>query len=281
MASYINVTDQSFQVDVLERSRTVPVVVDFWAPWCGPCRALGPILERLAEQSGGAWVLAKIDTDQNPRVATQLGIQGIPAVKAFKDGRLFDEFVGALPEPQVRAFIERLVPSAEENAIVKADLLRERAPEQAEAIYREILAQKPGNPPATLGLAIIALNRGDTETALTLVATIPDRAEGVDTQALADLKLRLATGGLDINDLRKRVEESPDDLDAQHDLALTLAAQNDYDSALEMLLRIVAKDRTFRDDGARKTMIAIFARLGNDSDITDRWRSKLAQVLYR
>ena len=175
-ATVIDVTDATFAAVVLEASRTRPVVVDFWAPWCGPCRVLGPMIERIAAEHGEDVALVKLNTDENPRTATQYRIQGIPAVKAFRDGKLVSEFTGAVPEPQVRAFFAKLAPTAAEKAAKAAAALAPVDPEAAEASFRALLKEAPGAADAIVGLAAILLRRGETEGILIMRVAPPEDA---------------------------------------------------------------------------------------------------------
>ena len=183
----IDVTDQTFATEVLERSKDVPVVVDFWAAWCGPCRMLGPILENLADEYQGNFILAKVDVDSNQQLAMQYRVQGIPAVKAFKDGQMVSEFTGAQPEPQVRQFIEGLVPSEADHFTKQAfewEVNNQLA--MAEESYREALAQKADHYPAKVGLGRVLLNQGQVEEAVSILESIP---EGAKEKTVADALL--------------------------------------------------------------------------------------------
>ena len=172
--TYVEVTDGNFAIEVQEKSKTVPVVVDFWAPWCGPCRVLGPIIEKVAEENHGKVVLAKLNTDENPKVAALFRIQGIPAVKAFKDGKVIAEFTGAYPEPQVRAFFEKVVGAPAIRVTQDADdHLRAGNVDAAEAGYRAILAKQPSQPDALVGLAAILAGKGETAAAEDLLDRAP------------------------------------------------------------------------------------------------------------
>lgn len=273
----VDVTSANFQAEVIERSKQVPVVVDFWAEWCGPCRRLGPVLEQLAAEADGAWVLAKLDTEASPELAQQFRIQGIPAVKAFRDGQVVDEFVGALPAPQVKSWLAGLAPS-EADLLVKAGLeARARGDEaQALAAFSQVVALEPDNVEALLGLAELS---GQPEDVRGLLARLPPRLDGEAQRRRSALLLGLEGGG-DLDALRAAVDADASDLDSRWQLAHGLAALGQHEQALELLLQVVKADRSYRDDGARKAMLEIFDVVGPRSPIADAWRSRLAMVLY-
>ena len=272
----------NFEHIVLEGSRTAPVLIDFWAPWCAPCRALKPILEKLAQEYGGQFTLATINSDENPELAAEMGVRGIPAVKAIVNGELLDEFVGALPESQVRAFIERVLPSP--SAVAQAQG-RERLDagdfEAALGYYDSALALDARNQAAQIGRleALVRLGRHD-DARISLETLGPP---SLDEPALAALRAELgfaAEPKANAQSLEQRIATHPEDLDARLQLARHHAQARAYEAALEQLLEIVRRDRKFNDDAGRKTMLEIFSLIGPNDPLVSRYRRLLSSALY-
>ena len=279
----IDVGDDDFASQVLERSQRTPVVVDFWAPWCGPCRSLGPLLQRLAAEHAGAFVLAKVDVDQSPVVAQRYAIRSIPAVIGLRDGAIVAEFVGAQPEAAVRRFLAAVLPS-EADRLAKAGEALARAGDAggAEAKLRAALELDARHPRALLGLARLFGERGDAAGALALLEKITGgEAELAEAEKLAAQLRMHAAGASDEAGLRARIEKSPGDLEARLDLGRALAAHDRHEAALEQLLAVVKRDARFADEAARKSMLDLFAVLGSDHPLTQRYRAELARALFR
>ena len=277
-----DVTDRDFQREVIEKSRTVPVVVDLWAPWCGPCKQLGPLLERLAAEGGGKWILAKVNVDESPQVARALGVQSIPLVIAFKDGDIATEFVGAQPEPVVRQFIERLVPDEARRLTLEGMQLAQRGDAAgAEARFRAALEGFPEHAPASVALAdlLAAAGRDDDAMAVLDASTATGPAAGEIEQARAALRMRAGVDG-DEAALRARIEADPKDLQAAIDLGRLLSASGRTEEALALLLDAVRRDRNFADAAARKAMLDIFALLGREDPLVDRYQRELSRLLF-
>lgn len=277
-----DVTDRDFQREVIEKSRTVPVVVDLWAPWCGPCKQLGPLLERLAAEGGGKWILAKVNVDESPQVARALGVQSIPLVLAFKDADIISEFVGAQPENVVRQFIERLVPDEARRLVGEALQLAQRGDGvAAEAKLREVLALFPDNAPAAVTLAKVLAASGRDDDAMKVLddstATGPAAAE--IEQAKAALRLRGGVNG-DEAALRARIAADAKDQQARIDLGRLLSASGRFEEALALLLESVRLDRGFDEGAARKAMLDVFALLGRENPLVDKYQRELSRLLF-
>ena len=277
--TYVEVTDGNFAVEVQERSKSLPVVVDFWAPWCGPCRVLGPIIEKVAEENHGKVVLAKLNTDENPKIAALFRIQGIPAVKAFRDGKVVAEFTGAYPEPQVRAFFEQVIGAPAVRVTQEAeDHLRAGNVEAAEASYRAILQKQPGQPDAVVGMATILLGRGENVAADELLERAPAdrRAKTLRHRIFLDGFAQKHAG----EDLERTAAANPRNPRDRYRWGVMLAARERYEDALDELIESVRIDRTFADGAARKAILAIFDIIGLDSPTTRDYQRRLSNALF-
>jgi putative thioredoxin len=275
----IDTTDATFAQDVIDRSSELPVIVDFWAPWCGPCRILSPILETLAYEFQGTVQVAKLDTDENPQTAGQFGISGIPAVIAFSDGKPVNQFVGALPEPQVREFFEGLRPSEVDLKVREAATLVENGQTGAAQLHLEsALQEQPDHQEASLALASILAQSGDAKRARELVT--PWESVPAAQRILSLLTLQESAQGYDQSDLETRLSADETDAQAHYELGCLLAANGDWEPALEHLLQTVRLDRSIDDDGARLRLIDAFNLLGPENPLTRTYRRKLGQVLF-
>jgi putative thioredoxin len=274
-----DVSDAAFGHDVVDRSSVVPVVVDFWAPWCGPCRTLGPVLERLAYEHAGAFELAKVNVDDAPETAAAHRIQSIPAVKGYRDGVVVTEFLGAQPESVVRHFLADLLPTDADRLVADAADL---SPAAAEAKLVAALAIDPRHGAALLALARLCSEQHRDAEALELLPLVASTAPmAPEAERLAAvLRTRLHGGGNEA-DLRARLATDPGDLGARLGLGRALAARGRYEAALDELLTVVRTDRAFRDDDGRKAMLDIFEMLGPNDMLTQRYQSELAKVLFR
>jgi putative thioredoxin len=264
-ANVVEVTDADFSAQVLEESRKRPVVVDFWAAWCRPCLLIGPVLERLAGEHGGEFLLAKLDVDSNPRTSAAFRIQSIPAVKAFRDGRLVSEFIGAIPEQSIREWLRSVLPSEADRLAVQGEE-EERVGRTNEAadLYSQALAQDPGHEIASLGLGRLAALRGNLEEARQLLTPLRPHPEAERLLAAVEVSEWAGPGG-----------------DGQGPLAEAerSAAEGRFAEALEGFLREVATGGEHRDQ-ARESMLKLFSVLGEDDPLTREYRRKLAATLY-
>ncbi|GIX28185.1 MAG: co-chaperone YbbN [Burkholderiales bacterium] len=281
-AHSLDVNASDFDAVVIEGSKRRPVLVDFWAAWCAPCRALKPILEKLAEEYQGRFLLAKVNSDDNPALAMRYGVRGIPNVKAFVDGEVRDEFSGALPESMVRQFIERLFPSRAEELRRQAAALRAAGRlEEALARLDEAQALEPENEGIKGDRAEILLDQGRAEEAKALLESLSIFAR--DEPRVAALVARAEFAGAerqDVEALRQRIAADPGDLEARLRLARHYASRGEYEPALAELLEVVRRDRGEAKEAARKTMLSVFDLLGKRGELVSKYRRLLASALY-
>ena len=280
---------ETFAADVIDASREVPVIVDFWAPWCGPCKQLGPMLEKLVNEAKGAVRLVKVNIDENQEIARQLRIQSIPTVYAFKNGQPVDGFMGAVPESQLRAFLQNLTGGhaghdhAEEVLAAADEAFAAGDVNMAAQAYAHVLQDEPGHPKAVAGLARCYLKTGDVERAKnTLQLVRPDGATDEAIRAVeAELKLReQAADTGDLDTFKNKLAADPNDHQAHYDLALALDAKGDREGAMNELLDIVKRDRKWNDDAARKHLVTLFEALGPADPLTLAARRKLSSILF-
>ncbi len=291
-------SDRTFMVDVVEASRSVPVIVDFWATWCGPCKQLGPALEKLVRAGKGAVRLVKIDIDRNPAVAGQLRVQSIPAVYAFFQGRPVDFFVGALPESQIKAFVDRLLKLASgagagaglgegdglDEAVAEAQgFLEQGDAATAGEIFQEVLAHEPGHGGAFAGLVRCLIATGDLKRARQMLDKPPEGLAADKALVAVRAALEVAEQGLavgPVRELQAKVAASPDDLQVRFDLALALVGEGRREEAVDALLEIVRRNREWNEQQARKQLVKLFEAFGGADPLTISARRRLSSILF-
>ena len=283
-----DVTTASFTADVIQESRRQPVLVDFWAPWCGPCKQLQPALERVVAAAGGRVRLVKMNIDEHPAIAGQLGIQSIPAVIAFKDGQPVDGFMGAIPESQIKDFIDKVAGKNDAAEIGEALAAAAQAREAGDGhgaadLYDMVLSRQPDNVDALGGLADLIFESGDTAGAEELLSSVPDQKADAPAIAAVRAKIALAAQTASLGDpaaLERRLAADPNDHQARFDLAMIQNSLGKRSEAADNLLYIVKTDRSWKDDGARAQLLQFFEAWGMMDEVTLATRRKLSSLLF-
>ncbi|HJS28582.1 MAG TPA: thioredoxin [Anaerolineales bacterium] len=270
----LNVTEADFEFEVVAHSERVPVVVDFWAEWCKPCKILGPTLEQIAEQADGRFRLAKVDIEANPNLAMRYDIRSIPNVKAFRHGQVVGEFTGAQPEGQIRNFLSQVAPDQNDLALEKGEhLLHEGQWQAAEESFKRIVSGQPAHPAARLGLAKSFIAQGKSESAIPLLLNFPPSKEYTSAERLTPLAEAIARS--------EQTSPDPDDLqEASFQRSLVLIRRGNLPAAMDGLLEILRKDKNFRGGEVKKVLIGIFELLGDENELTRQYRKEMASVLF-
>jgi len=286
-----NSSTAAFMVDVIDASNDQPVIVDFWAPWCGPCKTLGPALEKAVKDARGAVRMVKINVDENQELAQQMRIQSIPAVYAFKGGRPVDGFVGALPESQIKQFVQRLSagaakgPSPVEEALEMAkEALAEGDAGRAATIFTQVLEHEADNVDAIAGLARAYIARNDLERAKQTLDRAPKESAGHAEIAAARASLELAEAGSKakgaLGELKARIERDPKDFEARYELASALFAAGEREAGVDELLEIIRRNRAWNEEAARKQLLKFFEAMGPTDPLTIAARKRLSSILF-
>ena len=277
----------SFMTDVIEASAHVPVIVDFWAPWCGPCKQLGPLMEKLVREAGGTVKMVKVNVDENQDLASQMQVKSIPAVFAFKDGQPVDRFMGAVPESQLKTFIEKLtdgVKGSLDQLLDQADaLLEANDPLEALAVYGQAQQESPENERAIAGMIRAAVAADESDTARDMIEGLPEawKIKSLIAAAISTFELeQVADDAGDTLELQAKVDANPKDLQARLDLALGLYAAKRNVQAIDELLEILRQNKDWNEGAARENLIKIFDALGPTHELTTTGRRKLSSVLF-
>jgi putative thioredoxin len=279
-----HVTAEDFNTLVIENSFKQPVLVDFWAEWCQPCQALIPVLTKLVEDYKGAFILAKVNSDEQGELAAQAGVRSLPTVKLFIDGQIVDEFMGALPEAEVRKFLNKHIQS-ESDKIFSAAVIAYQEGHKQDALdmMNKALADDPQNARLKINIAKMVANDGDYESASALIETLndedKDQPEVREMMAQIKLAMKLKEAG-DPAEIEQRLKDNPEDLDAMLQMSNYLTAAGEFEEAIKILLDIMKKDRSFNDDAGRKGLLEVFDILGSDNPLVKTYRRRMFTLLH-
>ncbi len=283
-AFVVTLTAENFQQVVIDGSFERPVLVDFWADWCAPCRALMPLLGKLAEDYGGQFLLGKLDTEAERDLAAQFGIRSLPTVQLFKDGQMVDQFMGALPEAEVRAFLDRHIPRETDLLVARAEtLIGAGNLTDARKLLAQAQAAEPNHPGGRIAEIRLRAASGDIQGAEALVQALPVDLLGDPRVVALSGQLRFAdaaNGAPPETELNARLAADATDSEARYQLAAHRVAKGDYDGALELLFELMRRDRTYGDDAGRKGMLTIFDLLGGTGDLVTHWRRRMSTAMY-
>lgn len=278
-----DVAEQDFMQQVVDASMQQPVLVDFWATWCQPCQVLKPVLEKLAGDYQGKFLLAKVNTEEAQQLAMQFGIRSIPTVKLFKNGEAVDEFMGALPEPEIRAFLDKHIPRESDGLIDQAeDLLAQGMAEDALTLVKQANQMDPNNTRALVSYARISATMGNLDEANAVINALPEELKESPevTALLAQMEFdSIAREGESVEQLQAKLQNDPENSEARYQLAAQLMMRGQTENALENLLTLMKLDRSYNDDAARKMMFRIFDTLG-DHPLVATYRRKMMSLIY-
>lgn len=275
----LDVTAETFMNEVIEASRTQPVLVDYWAPWCGPCQTLMPLLEKLAGEYGGAFRLAKVNIDEQQELATQAGVRSVPTVQLFKDGQIAEQFAGAQPEGEIRALLDRHIERASDSLVEQAVALRDGGDvDGALGLLQQAVNDDPHNPRVRTAIAETLMGAGRFEEAERSLEGLAEEVAGPLREQLAFA--RAAAEAPDLDTLQAKLEKDPGDSEARYQLGTRLLAAADYEAAMEAFLELMRRDRAYGDDAGRKALLQVFEMLGSEDERVGRYRRLMARALY-